>query len=190
MSNAKYEGWIETASGKPFSLDKPTFEIDAIAHALGQITRFNGHGKFFYSVAEHSVLVSELMQELKLGDPFEGLMHDVTEAFLSDVPAPFKQFLPDWGKIDARVELAMRAHYGLEPTKSLGCKKADWLALFIEAYDLMPSKGGRYTDPDLMREVALEMVSDGWRIQGLEPNAARAAFMKRFRKLTRKRNAA
>lgn len=133
-------GWIETQNGT-FHLDAPVFRACDIAHALGQIARFNGHGKFFYSVAEHSLLVAAIMEELDIGDPFEGLMHDATEAYLSDVPSPFKEGLPDWRARDAVLTAEMRRAYKLPPLMTEECKVADTLALFIEAHELMPSRG-------------------------------------------------
>ena len=73
--------WIITASGKRFYLRRPTpADIDAgdVAHALAHICRFNGHTREFYSVAQHSILVSRLLpDELKLA----GLLHDAAEAY-------------------------------------------------------------------------------------------------------------
>ena len=154
-------GWIETQYGR-FDLSNPSFDIRDIAHSLSQIARFNGHATRFYSVAEHSLMVSDLMESLGLGDPLEGLLHDASEAYLSDVPAPFKQFLPDWQKVDDSVEKALRSYWRLPERKSPGCKKADWLALFIEAYHLLPSKGEIFFDPAKLRPEALKLIENGW----------------------------
>lgn len=82
--------WIMTHTGKKFKPFNPRTEdidIEDIAHALSNICRFNGHVNQFYSVAEHSVLVSVLCpEELKL----KGLLHDAAEAYLGDVPSPLK----------------------------------------------------------------------------------------------------
>jgi hypothetical protein len=160
-SSGLENGWIETMHGR-FDLKNPKFDINDIAHALSQIARFNGHTKRFYSVAEHSLMVADLMEGLGLGDPREGLLHDATEAYLSDVPAPFKQFLPDWQKVDVDLEAALRAQYGLPERKTEGCRKADWLALFIEAYHLLPSEGAIFHDPNNLRPEALRLIENGW----------------------------
>jgi uncharacterized protein len=148
-------GWIRTQYGK-FDLENPTFDIWDIGYALGMNCRYNGHTDGFYSVAEHCVKVSRLMELLGTGDPKEGLLHDATEAYLTDIPAPFKQFLPDWKAIDARVDAAMRTHFQLEPM-SLACKSADWILLFIEAEHLIPGKGADFTDPRHLRSLALSL---------------------------------
>src|SRR4051812_16341267 len=72
------------------------YDIKAIAHALSNLCRYTGHSKRFYSVAEHCVLVSRLV------DPrfaFEGLMHDASEAFCGDVASPLKKLLPGYARI-------------------------------------------------------------------------------------------
>lgn len=176
------DGWIETAYGR-FDPKNPKFDIHDIAHNLGQLTRFNGSGRFFYSIAEHSVLVSNIMTALSLGDPFEGLMHDDTEFALSDVPAPFKQLLPDWRAFDAELELALRRQYNLPPKKSQGCKKADWLALFIEAYYLLPSRGAIFSDPLGLRDEALSYLGK-FEIHGWDDRTAERKYLFRYFQLT------
>ena len=103
--------FIETYTGLHFYPYHgcPQFNILDIAHALSMCTRYNGHASKFYSVAEHSVMVANIMETFGTGDPLEGLMHDATEAYLSDVPAPFKKHLPDWQKFDEQLETKLRA---------------------------------------------------------------------------------
>ncbi len=72
-----------------FPLDPGIEEIDIldIAHALSNICRFNGHVQKFYSVAEHSCHVHDLIPKpWQLG----ALMHDSSEAYLCDLPRPIK----------------------------------------------------------------------------------------------------
>lgn len=173
--------YIETFTGGKFFPAAPTFNTRDIAHALSLNCRFNGHVSQFYSVAEHSVLVALLCRELELGDPFEGLMHDATEAYLTDVPSPIKAHLPDWQAMDHRVDLALREHYGLSSIKNPGVKHADWLALFIEAYYLLRSRGEGFLDPDRRRAQALSLIEkDGWKIPCFEPEQAEQAFNEAF----------
>jgi hypothetical protein len=132
---------IETQHGQ-FDPLNPTFNgIADIAGGLSRKCRFNGQCSRFYSVAEHSVIVSQLMEHVYGGDPMEGLLHDGSEAYLPDVPSPYKHILPDLNALDQRVESALRKYFRLPPSKSKECAQADMAALFIEAYYLLPSQG-------------------------------------------------
>lgn len=153
---AQHEPWIHTRTGR-FYIAQPSFDAQAIGPALGQLARYNGHGAFFYSVAEHCLLVERIMRNEQLGDPFEGLMHDAAEAYLRDISSPWKQLLPDSVALENRVEALLRVAYGLPPDKSPGCNKADKLALFMEAWVLMPDKGEGFTDVLGVRNEALKM---------------------------------
>lgn len=176
---------IETFTGAMFDPLYPVFDIEDIATALSRIARFNGNTRTFYSVGQHSLMVSRLMEEVQecREDPLEGLLHDGTEAYLSDVPAPIKQLLPDWQVLDNRVEAALREYFGLPVKKSKACKKADWIALFIEAYWLMPSRGETYLDPMNMREVAARLIRNDperWKIDNRHMDDVALAFRWRY----------
>src|SRR5208282_36416 len=101
--------YIETYSGKRFNLLLPQeFDLTDIAHALANNCRYTGHVRQRYSVAEHSVLVSLIMEDQQLGNPFEGLMHDAHEAYIGDMASPWKRLIPQYCEHEARIELAMR----------------------------------------------------------------------------------
>lgn len=184
--------YIETSLGRKFYLlaEHPGFEITEIAHALSHACRYGGHCSQFYSVAEHSVLVSEIAEELKLCDPFEALMHDASEAYIVDIPGPWKCLLPDYQKLEADLERKLQAFFGL-PEKSHGCKEADLIALMVEGQTLLTSKGVSMTEggiPPYYATAALRWtVAHGKSIFGLSPAGARTSFMHRYEKLTRKR---
>lgn len=90
------ERWIQTWSGKdidPLDIDLEKIGIGDIANSLAMTCRFRGHCKNFYSVAEHSVRVSVLLQREYPDEPkllMLGLMHDAAEAYLFDAPSPIK----------------------------------------------------------------------------------------------------
>lgn len=93
----KWEGkpFILTYTGKQFLYDEVTpdvIDIRDIAHSLSQLCRYTGHTNLFYSVAQHSLLVSEKMP----GGPaakLVGLLHDGAEAYTNDLASPLKRWL-------------------------------------------------------------------------------------------------
>lgn len=134
------ENWIQTHTGRIFSLTNKNYEdidIEDIAHALANICRFCGHSKYFYSVAQHSVLVAQKLPEhLKL----VGLLHDASEAYLSDIPTPIKKMLPEYQKLENDLSLLIYEKYEV---KNLYINNKDILysvdkkALSTEKRDLM-----------------------------------------------------
>jgi len=91
MEEQRRGDYITTYTGLKFwPLDPRQDEVSIvdIAHALSNAARFAGHLMRFYSVAQHSVLVSMMCPpELQLW----GLLHDASEAYLTDVPSPVKR---------------------------------------------------------------------------------------------------
>ena len=74
--------YIQTLSGKKFNYLNATvddIEIEDIATALSHLCRFCGHLPEFYSVAQHSVLCSQLVPPMFA---FEALMHDAGKVYL------------------------------------------------------------------------------------------------------------
>lgn len=62
--------------------------IPEIARVLSRVCRWGGRGSAFYSVLQHSVeLARALPEDLRL----QGLLHDFSEAWIGDIPAPLKK---------------------------------------------------------------------------------------------------
>ncbi len=86
--------WFQSLKGrKVYPLDPRPEDVDIeeIAHVLGNICRYGGHGPF-YSVAQHSVHVMECVGSE--GDPeamLVALLHDAAETYLGDVIRPLKR---------------------------------------------------------------------------------------------------
>jgi len=129
--------WIQTATGRRFDLVNPHPSMvffDDIAAALSKICRFTGHVKAFYSVAQHSVLVSRLVPEhLRL----QALLHDAAEAYVGDVSWPLKQLLPEYKRIEHKVWTVVADRFGLPHTLDPLVKRADTIALLMERRNLM-----------------------------------------------------
>ncbi len=176
--------YIGTASGR-FYMHQPVWVLEDVAHSLAQVVRFTGHTRWRYSVAEHSVLVSLLVEELG-GDPhdqMEALLHDATESVLADVASPVKSMLPDYKALEKYLDSSMRKQFWLPEAQSEIVTRADWLALFIEAAMLMPEHGQDFADPNRIRPDALRMMQQGWTVSTLDGDwrKAREMFIERYR---------
>ncbi len=129
--------FIHTYSGKQcWPLDSRPDEIDliSIAHALACSTRFNGHTRSPYSIAQHSVLVSRYC------DPsvaLEGLMHDATEAYIGDIVLPVKCQFPQIEEAEKRLWEIIAGVFDLDPGPfHPSIVHADKVVLATEARDL------------------------------------------------------
>lgn len=115
--------------------------IEHIANALSKQVRWSGHlkGDLWYSVAEHSLIVTAIVTYLggSREEQFMALMHDATEAYLTDIAAPFKRELGTYYEKEALIWGKMSQLFRLPATLPEIVKKADWMALWIEAKHLV-----------------------------------------------------
>jgi hypothetical protein len=174
MGVAERGDWIQTATGRPFWPIDPRpedIDIEDIAHALSMLCRFGGHCLRFYSVAEHSVLLSRhVAPEHKLW----ALLHDASEAYLVDVPRPLKPFLRGYREAEGKIMAAVCDRYGLAPEMPAAVKAADTSLLMDEAAQNMsrPLVAWELKAPPL-----------GVTLEYLDPSEARKAFLCAFENL-------
>ena len=150
--------WIQTYSGRRFSLTEPSAEdvdIDDVAHALSLLCRFTGHVREHYSVAQHCVIVSRLVPT---EHALAGLLHDATEAYVGDVSRPLKQLLPEYRLIEDRVWLAIADRFGVSPPLPTTVKDADCLALYWERRDLLGLPAAPWQDEHIAALVPDEVL--------------------------------
>lgn len=132
--------WITTYSGLPFWPLEPRVEdvrIEDIAHALSNVCRWSGHVKKFYSVANHCYLISFLVPE---EFALEGLLHDASEAYLSDLSRPIKHnkgLGEIYKEVEYRLEEVIAKKFGLIFPYPKEVKQADSRMLLTEKADLM-----------------------------------------------------
>ncbi len=164
-------GWIQTSHGRQFWPMDPRADevfIDDIAHALSMLCRYGGHSLRFYSVAEHSVLLSRsAAPENKLW----ALLHDATEAYLVDVPRPIKPFLVGYKEAEIKIMRAICERFDMAIDMPTKVKEADTRILFDErAQNMMKSS--------LRWEFEAEPL--GVLLQCWTPAVARANFLSDF----------
>ena len=129
--------WIQTFSGRAFHYEDPQPEdihIEDIAHALGKQCRFGGHTNRFYSVAEHSVLVSRQFADPELR--LIGLLHDATEAYMLDLPKPLKNLLPAYSEYEGRLWRVIAKKFGLATEIPAAIHEVDVRMLITEREQL------------------------------------------------------
>lgn len=166
--------WIQTYSGRAFDLIDAVpddIDIEDIAHALAQQVRYNGHCREFYSVGQHSVLVSLEVEAAVLaqGHLFDkgredvrvaalwGLLHDAAEAYCGDLVSPIKRLLRegmddelgtmtfDW--VEERVQKVICQRFGLPEEQPEIVKEYDLRLLATEKRDLFGPCSRQWTLP-------------------------------------------
>lgn len=175
------DNWIQTYSGRRFTPLNPNSDaivIQDIAHSLAMQCRFTGHSLKFYSVAQHSVLVSYICD---YKDRLWGLLHDSPEAYLIDIPRPLKhsgQF-ENYKAIEKINQNAICKKFNLELEEPASVKRADSILLATEMRDLMYPR----TDwKSLCEPLPFKIIP--W-----TPEEAEQQFLKRFFELSNYPNA-
>jgi hypothetical protein len=137
--------WSQTFTGRQFwPLDPRAgdFDIRDVAHSLALQCRFAGHCRVFYSVGEHCVRVSWLVE-----DALAGLGHDSPETYAADVVRPLKRQLLGYAAIEHGIARPMETWFGLAPGAfdDPAVKRADEVLLMTEARDLMAPPPAAWT---------------------------------------------
>jgi hypothetical protein len=146
--------------------------VEDIAHALSMLCRFNGHGKEFYSVAEHSLHVAAIVSP---PNKKWGLLHDAAEAYLSDIPSPVKKELKNFQEYENNLLLVISQKFNLEPEIPLEVKDADEILLATEKIALMGPEPASWD----LKQSALDPAI----IKCYTPMAAKRKFLEFFKKL-------
>lgn len=174
--NARRGDWLQTYTGKQYwPLDPRPEDVDLrdIAHVLSQLCRYGGHTLFFYSVAEHSVLLSRAVPR---EHALWALLHDAAEAYCVDLPRPLKRSVHGYEKIEIRNLTAIAQAFGLPlPPTPAAVKRADTAILADEQVQVMgvpPARWPQLDQPPL-----------GVMVQGWSPRRAEAEFLERFEQI-------
>ena len=148
------------------------FTIEDIAHGLSMLCRYVGQCRDFYSVAEHSLLVSDMVPE----HAFAALMHDAAEAFVGDITRPLKQMLPQFKRIEHQVEEAIALRFGVPRPMPAAVKRADLAVLAAEQDQLMPPGTSHWAVEAGIQPAPIH-------VRSLSPREAKEAFLSRFEEL-------
>jgi hypothetical protein len=128
---------IRTFTGIYMNVFEPTLDMicmEDIAHALSNQCRFGGHLPEFYSVAQHSITMSNKMHE---NHKLAALLHDASEAYLLDIPSPIKKGLSNYKEIEDRLMFLIAEKFGFQYPLHEKVKEVDEYMLQWEWSNLM-----------------------------------------------------
>ena len=189
---------VHTVSGGTILLlnpDPKDVHFEDIAHGLSNLCRFTGQTNRFYSVAQHSLLVSHLIPSrtefgISRGEKDHAkvrllaLLHDAQEAYVGDMVSPVKSQIDGRYKqmeedLQSAVRKKLHSDYGLgfvgwDPPE-VGV--ADRLALEVEFFYLFPSTSSRLIPMCVRSEHTILACQD------MSPTVAKAKFLAEFHRL-------
>ncbi len=194
MPKSQPRAWQRMLSGRRLDLLDPTpvdVEIEDIAHGLAFVARWNGQtkGDFAYSVAEHSLLVTDIFAQQNPKAPVKwqlaALLHDAPEYVIGDMISPVKAAVgPGYEALDTRLTAAIHLRVGLPAqipaTVKRQIKKADKLSAWLEAVQIAgftPDEADKFfgkQDPAMTERLAIHL---------RPPKVVREAFTQRYQDL-------
>jgi hypothetical protein len=166
---------IMLQSGKLFDFSNPEnsdISVEDIAHGLAHTCRYAGQCDGFYSVAEHSVLVSQIAVHSNMA----ALFHDSAEAFIGDLPGPLKRLLPQYKEFENRIEKFVFERLEIAWPAPPEVKRADYCVMAAEQAVLMPAGTNEWL-------VSCNVSPADVEIRQLDPAHAKALFLARYAEL-------
>lgn len=126
----------------PLRAKAEDIDIVDIAHALSLMCRANGHIRHFYSVAQHCLNCSREAKARGCSDEVQlaCLLHDASEAYISDITRPVKRSLPQYTEIEDVLQNRIFDRFNLVRLKVEEfelVKEIDDCMLYYELLDLM-----------------------------------------------------
>lgn len=186
MTTAFTRTWTQNWDGSIFDiahLSQNLYKPVNIAHHLGMICRYGGATDFFYSVAEHSVILADYAMRTYKSPliALDCLVHDSSEAKIWDVKRPQKPFFPDAVKHEKDVDLSIRQQwnpiYGVPLSILPETKELDARITLDEKEQALLECEQEWTFPEGLKPL-------GVRIVGLQPAAAKRAWLERWNMYT------
>lgn len=170
---------FQTYSGRDYDIINPTsdmIDIKDIAHSLALKCRFNGHCDRFYSVAEHCVVMSMVIDQ---SAALLALMHDASETYLTDVISPVKRILIGYDELEGKSMNAIYAKFGVLD-----------LCNYAEAYHLVKEADIRMRETERIQ--LMSRCTEPWypeyqpydrKLGCWSPDMAERIFIDRFKEL-------
>lgn len=181
----------QTYSGQEFwVLDPRADEVhfDDVCIGIARECRYGNQSREYYSVAEHSVIVSVFVEnfardlgwsdDLVLQVAREGLLHDGSEAYLGDVMRPLKhqRVMRGYRCAESRLQDVIFEHFDVHPTID-----TTWLVDIVDKRACVDEVEALMLDPAFYKHDELEPL--GADIAALSWERAARVWSRRFSNL-------
>ena len=158
-------------------LEEFEWGIVELVHAISNLARYNGHTRSFYSVAQHSVLVSYVVPPEKA---LAGLCHDLSEAIVGDIISPIKRHMGSFVELEAAVVRQICSRIGHFTPEDL----IDPEVMFADSCICLNEKRDLMNAPQQWPSFEGKMPYDIPTIEPMCPEEAFDYFMARYCELT------
>lgn len=179
---------MQLSNGRELDFNNPNpelFDINTIAAHLSKICRWGGACQTFYSVAQHSVLLSRLAAG---NHGLDALLHDAHEMVTGDVTRPLERYYDSKKageqirELKQRIQGVIVKRYRLELQLPKEVQELDDILAVVEAQQMM-------RDANLLVNKAYDRKLDlrraNIKIQFWTPQEAYNQFMERYVQLSR-----
>ncbi len=182
--------WQRMLSGRVLDIGDPTpadIEITDIAHGLCRVARWNGQtkGKYIFSVAQHSLLVEQIMRRNNPNIEYKwllaGLLHDGAEYVIGDMISPFKNMVEgNFKTIEKNIQIAINICFGLDGELPVSVKKiiktADLESAYLEAVNL-----AGFNEKDALKHIGKKPLNpESYSLTPIAIDKMYSLYMKRF----------
>lgn len=171
--------FLTTISGRKVDYENPDpneIYIEDIAHGLAHTCRYAGQVPYHYSVAQHSLLVAQLVWMMSGSEvaALGGLMHDASEAYIVDIPAPLKHLecMAGYRAVEERLMRVISEKYRFWAGSPI-VHIADKMAYKMERDGIFHHKD---VDKEKVKVMKAEFLHGPW-----DPGFAKMKFMDAFK---------
>lgn len=161
------DGTFRTLSGIRFDLKRPSPEmicIEDIAIGLAHQGHFNGQSPYFFSIAQHCIMVCD---EYALQNPdapaamkLLALLHDASEAYVGDMIKPLKMYMEKFVALENSVMQAIAQRFTLPISRIAEIKSFDLLIQNVEYQGFYFGSPINYMDPETAWRVFLSRFNE------------------------------
>lgn len=171
---------ITLLSGRLFDYLNPSADVllDDMVTPLSNNCRFAGHLPYFYSIAQHLVNTS-LVVEGGEDEQYEALLHDRSEGFTNDITTPLKVANPGFKTIEIEIERVTAPTFGVPVDMSPCVKLADRQMLGLEMVHIKGDRGAH----EMLQGVEFEHLFPLVDLTSWTPRLAKKRWLDRFEDL-------
>ena len=131
------------------NLTPEDIDIRDIAWSLSRQIRYAGHIPFDYTIADHCIYMAKhFMDRGEYHNALHALLHDATEAYVSDIPSPVKRAVPEIRVFEDSIYEVIAQKFNLDSELPHDVELMDKSMIPIEVQNFFDA-GRKYDVPEI-----------------------------------------